>query len=135
MMTLPAALERMQPKAGKIHTVWATAPIQRCQDTPEFRHVSRCYAGGVSFLIQFFQAAMPKRLDHWQIVWCLSTVVNKWYSGKSLAESLSGQDRRDVFQTAAGRLDTLANYVVKDFRVCVVLDALFNGRPALTEFI
>ena len=43
--------------------------------------------------------------------------------------ALSGQDRRDVFETAAGRLDTLASYVEKDFWVCVVLDALFNGRP------
>lgn len=42
--------------------------------------------------------------------------------------ALSGQDRRDVFETAAGRLDTLASYVEKDFWVCVVLDALFNGR-------
>ena len=43
--------------------------------------------------------------------------------------ALSGQDRRDVFETAAGRLDTVASYVEKDFWVCVVLDALFNGRP------
>ena len=41
----------------------------------------------------------------------------------------SSQDRRDVFETAAGRLDTLASYVEKDFWVCIVLDALFNGRP------
>ena len=43
--------------------------------------------------------------------------------------ALSGQDRRDVFETAASRLDTVASYVEKDFWVCVVLDALFNGRP------
>ena len=43
--------------------------------------------------------------------------------------ALSSQDRRDVFHTAAGRLDTLASYVEKDFWVCIVLDALFNGRP------
>ena len=44
--------------------------------------------------------------------------------------SLPGQDRRDVFETAARRLDTLGNYVEKDLWVCVVLDALFNRRPA-----
>ena len=44
--------------------------------------------------------------------------------------ALTAQDRRDVFETAAGRLDTLASYVEKDFWVCVVLDALFNGRPS-----
>ena len=43
--------------------------------------------------------------------------------------ALSGQDRRDVFETAAHRLDTVASYVEKDFWVCVVLDAIFNRRP------
>jgi len=38
-------------------------------------------------------------------------------------------DRRDVFDTAARRLETAPNYVEKDFRVCLVLDALFNGLP------
>ena len=75
-MPLHAAFERMEPKAGKIHSVWAAAPIQRCQDTPEFRHVSRCRAGGAFFLTEFFQAAMQKRFDRRQSVWCLSTVFN-----------------------------------------------------------
>ncbi len=43
--------------------------------------------------------------------------------------SLPEQDRRDVFQAAAARLDTLPGYVEKDFWVCLVLDALFNRRP------
>ena len=75
-MTVQAAFEGMQPKAGKIHPYWAAAPVQRCQDTQEFRRVSRCHPRGASFLIQLFQAAVPKRFDHRQSVWCLSTVVN-----------------------------------------------------------
>ena len=43
--------------------------------------------------------------------------------------SLPEQDRRDVFEAAASRLDTLPGYVEKDFWVCLVLDALFNRRP------
>ena len=43
--------------------------------------------------------------------------------------SLPEQGRRDVFEAAARRLDTVASYVEKDFWVCVVLDALFNRRP------
>ena len=60
MMTVQAAFERMEPKAGKIHPDWAAAPVQRCQDTQEFHHFSRCHRRGASFLIQFFQAAMQK---------------------------------------------------------------------------
>ena len=43
--------------------------------------------------------------------------------------ALPEQDRRDIFQAAASRLDTLPGYVEKDFWVCIVLDALFNRRP------
>ena len=43
--------------------------------------------------------------------------------------SFGEQDRRDVFESAANRLDTLPSYVEKDFWVCVVLDAIFNGLP------
>ncbi len=42
---------------------------------------------------------------------------------------LPEQDRRDVFEAAAARLDTLPGYVEKDFWVCLVLDALFDRRP------
>ena len=45
--------------------------------------------------------------------------------------SLSEQDRHDVFEAAASRLDTLPGYVEKDFWVCLVLDALYNRAPAL----
>ena len=43
--------------------------------------------------------------------------------------TLSEQDRRDVFDAAANRLDTLPSYVEKDYWVCVVLDALYNRLP------
>ena len=43
--------------------------------------------------------------------------------------ALPDQDRRDVFEAAADRLDTLASYVEKDFWVCLVLDALYNRLP------
>ena len=43
--------------------------------------------------------------------------------------TLSEQDRRDVFEAAANRLDTLPSYVEKDYWVCVVLDALYNRLP------
>ena len=49
--------------------------------------------------------------------------------------ALSERDRRDVFETAAIRLDTLPGYVEKDFWVCLVLDALYgrlsDGHPRL----
>ena len=40
--------------------------------------------------------------------------------------SLPEQDRREVFEVAAGRLDTFPSYVEKDFWVCLVLDLLYN---------
>ena len=43
--------------------------------------------------------------------------------------SLPEQDRRDVFEAAASRLDTLPGYVEKDFWVCLVLDTLYNRLP------
>jgi len=43
--------------------------------------------------------------------------------------SFGEQDRRDVFEAAANRLDTLPSYVEKDLWVCVVLDVIFNGLP------
>ena len=39
------------------------------------------------------------------------------------------QDRIEVFTEAARRLRTLPRYVEKDFWVCLVLDALYNGLP------
>jgi predicted nucleotidyltransferase component of viral defense system len=38
-------------------------------------------------------------------------------------------ERRDLFLTAATRLGTAVQNVEKDFWVCWVLDALFNGLP------
>ena len=43
--------------------------------------------------------------------------------------ALSTQDRRDVFEATASRLDTLPRYVEKDFWVCLVLDVLYNRLP------
>ncbi len=43
--------------------------------------------------------------------------------------ALPEQDRRDVFEAVASRLDTLPGFVKKDVWVCLVLDALFNRRP------
>ena len=43
--------------------------------------------------------------------------------------ALPERDRRDVFASASRRLDTVPTYVEKDFWVCLVLDALFNGLP------
>ncbi|MDE2848108.1 MAG: nucleotidyl transferase AbiEii/AbiGii toxin family protein [Gemmatimonadota bacterium] len=43
--------------------------------------------------------------------------------------SFHTQDRRDVFEAAARRLNTLPSYVEKDFWVCLVLDLLFNQLP------
>ena len=43
--------------------------------------------------------------------------------------TLSEQDKRDVFEASASRLDTLPSYVEKDFWVCLVLDVLYNRLP------
>ena len=43
--------------------------------------------------------------------------------------SLPEQGKRDVFEAAASRLDTLPGYVEKDFWVCLVLDTLYNRLP------
>lgn len=44
--------------------------------------------------------------------------------------SLHPQDKRDLCEAAARRLDTLPSYVEKDFWVCLVLDLLYNRLPA-----
>lgn len=43
--------------------------------------------------------------------------------------ALGEQDKRDVFDASAERLDTLSTYIEKDLWVCHVLDVLYNGRP------
>ena len=42
---------------------------------------------------------------------------------------LPEQEKRDVFEAAASRLDTLPSYIEKDFWVCLVLDTLYNRLP------
>ena len=44
--------------------------------------------------------------------------------------TLPERDRRDVFEAAAHRLDTLPSYVEKDFWVCLALETLYNGLPS-----
>ncbi len=48
---------------------------------------------------------------------------------KSFLSLPEQQNRQDVFEAAAGRLDTLPSYVEKDFWVCLVLDTLYNNLP------
>ena len=43
--------------------------------------------------------------------------------------ALPDQDKRDVFEAAASRVDTPASYVEKDLWVCLVLEALYNRLP------
>ena len=43
--------------------------------------------------------------------------------------ALPDVDRRDVFEAAASRLDTLPSYVEKDFWVCHVLELLYQRLP------
>ncbi|MCY4365686.1 MAG: nucleotidyl transferase AbiEii/AbiGii toxin family protein [Chloroflexi bacterium] len=43
--------------------------------------------------------------------------------------ALGEQDKRDVFDAAARRYDTLPSYVEKDFWVCLVLELLYNQMP------
>ena len=43
--------------------------------------------------------------------------------------ALPQRDRRDVFESAADRLDTVPSHVEKDFWVCLVLDLLYRRLP------
>lgn len=43
--------------------------------------------------------------------------------------ALPDRDKRDVFEAAASRLDTLPSYVEKDFWVSLVLEVLYNQLP------
>lgn len=43
--------------------------------------------------------------------------------------NLPEQDRIDIFEEGADRLVTLSRYIEKDFWVCLVLDAIYNGLP------
>ena len=43
--------------------------------------------------------------------------------------ALPRQEKRDVFEAAASRHDTLSNYIEKDFWVCLVLEVLYNRLP------
>ena len=43
--------------------------------------------------------------------------------------ALPDQDRKDVFEASADRLDALASHVEKDFRGCLVLNAIYNRLP------
>ena len=56
----------------------------------------------------------------------MSGTLESYESFLALAE----RDRRDVFEAAASRLDTLPSYVEKDFWVCLALEVLYNRLPA-----
>ena len=43
--------------------------------------------------------------------------------------SIPDEERRDVFNAAAVRLDTPPSYIEKDFWVCLMLEALYNRMP------
>lgn len=43
--------------------------------------------------------------------------------------ALPDQGKRDVFEAAASRLDTLPSYVEKDLWVCLMLEVLYNRLP------
>ena len=55
----------------------------------------------------------------------MSEAVESYESFFALPE----RDKRDVFEAAASRLDTLPSYVEKDFWVCLVLEVLYNQLP------
>ena len=76
MAPLHAALERVQTKAGYIHPFRAGTAVEGRQDAEEFGDVPLRNLGGSPLLIEFTQAAMPKRPDYRPSVWCLSTIVN-----------------------------------------------------------
>ncbi len=44
--------------------------------------------------------------------------------------ALPEQEKRDVFEAAANRLNTPPSYIEKDLWVCLVLDTLFNRLPS-----
>lgn len=43
--------------------------------------------------------------------------------------SLTDKERKDIFSATASSLDTEPTYIEKDFWVCHVLDAIYNGLP------
>ena len=76
MVTPLAALEGMQTKARDIHALRPGASIEGGEDAQEFRGAPLGNSRRSALLIELPQAAMPECLDHWQKVWCLSTIVN-----------------------------------------------------------
>ena len=76
MMSPHATLEGMQSKAGDIHALRAGTSVEGGEDTQEFRGVPLGNSRRPALLIELPQAAMPECPDHWQKVWCLSTIVN-----------------------------------------------------------
>lgn len=43
---------------------------------------------------------------------------------------MPNQDRQDVFEDEANRLDTLPTYIEKDFWVCLTINILYNALPS-----
>ena len=101
MVSPHATLEGMQTKAGDIHALRAGTSVEGSEDTQEFRGVPLGNPRRPALLIELPQAAMPECPDHWQKVWCLSTIVN--YKERS-AEALvcnAGVDRESTVADAS----------------------------------
>jgi len=58
-----AAFERVQPKAGYVHSLRPATAVQCGQDTLKLRDVARSDLCRLPAFIQRFQAAVTKRLD------------------------------------------------------------------------
>ena len=75
-MSPQAALQGMQTKAGKIHTLRAGTSIESGEDAQEFRGMPLCHLGRSALPVELPQAAVPECLDHWPSVRCLSTIAH-----------------------------------------------------------
>jgi hypothetical protein len=60
IMSLQSALERVQSKAGQVHAFRSATPVQRRQDTCQFRDMSRRDMRRAPTLVKRLQAAMPE---------------------------------------------------------------------------
>ncbi len=75
-MAFPGAFERVQSKAGQVHSFCSATPVQHGQNTRQLGGVFRRDFRRAPAFIKRLQAAMAERFDHSFIVWCQSTVVN-----------------------------------------------------------
>ena len=76
VMALSTAFERVQSKAGYVHSLRPTTSVQCGQDTLELRDVAGRNLRRASAFMECFQATMTERSDHTCSVQCRSTTVN-----------------------------------------------------------